>query len=224
MIQKKLCSQVKSLMKHLRMVEKLNQLLKTGTFDKFELLKKDHAKDIDESEWKIKTHKAVKRISHAEAVAKIQPILTALKPLCQKIEMAGSLRRKTPLVADADILILTTSLEWVRIKQVFSTMANIIKSGDSKIEAIVGESKIIGQSGKLELVEEFQVDLTRVDDSWGTALLHYTGSKAYNIQCRAEALKQGYSLNQYGISDKKFDTEKEALNFLGLPFTEPQDR
>jgi DNA polymerase (family 10) len=61
-------------------------------------------------------------------------------------------------------------------------------------------------------------------------LQYFTGSKQHNIDLREFALKQDYSLNEYGIKDTKTgelhtcSTEKEFYNFLGLEYIPPEIR
>ena len=42
-------------------------------------------------------------------------------------------------------------------------------------------------------------------DSYGAAILYFTGSKTFNTQMRAFALGKGYSLNEYGLKKLKDD-------------------
>jgi len=42
-------------------------------------------------------------------------------------------------------------------------------------------------------------------NSYGTALLYFTGSKNFNTQMRNKALKMGYTLSEYGLYEYKFD-------------------
>src|SRR5258708_9434586 len=46
-----------------------------------------------------------------------------------------------------------------------------------------------------------QVDLRVVEPAhYGAALAYFTGSKAHNVRLRALALKQGLTLNEYGLA------------------------
>jgi DNA polymerase (family 10) len=46
-----------------------------------------------------------------------------------------------------------------------------------------------------------QVDLRVVEPQhWGAALQYFTGSKEHNVALRELALKQGWSLNEYGLT------------------------
>ena len=48
------------------------------------------------------------------------------------------------------------------------------------------------------------VDIMFTDEiSWPYSLLHFTGSKEFNIKLRAEAVKKNMKLNEYGLFNKK---------------------
>ena len=64
------------------------------------------------------------------------------------------------------------------------------------------------------------------------AILYFTGSGDFNVRMREDALKQGYTMNEYSIKhtdsgeivDKVFREEKEIFGFLGYDYLEPEDR
>jgi len=66
------------------------------------------------------------------------------------------------------------------------------------------------------------------------ALMHYTGSKTYNIRIRFHAKTLGFKLNQYGLfyirsgkrvkGSEKIRDEKQLCRFLGVTYKEPKDR
>src|SRR3990167_9845894 len=68
--------------------------------------------------------------------------------------------------------------------------------------------------------------------SYGALLQHFTGSKHHNIAIREFALKKGQSVSDYGIYIKKgekkvlkkFATEEEFYNFLGMEWIPPELR
>ena len=74
-----------------------------------------------------------------------------------------------------------------------------------------------------------QVDIRAVpEQSYGAALLYFTGSKAHNIALRALANDRGWKLNEYGLFAGKRRiagvTEQEVYGKLGLAFIEPELR
>ncbi|VVB70862.1 DNA polymerase beta thumb [uncultured archaeon] len=75
------------------------------------------------------------------------------------------------------------------------------------------------------------VDLFLTDtSSLPFALLHHTGDKNYNIIVRNKAKHLGYKLNQYGLFKgdekikKKFKSERQVIEFIGLTYKSPKDR
>ena len=147
-------------------------------------------------------------------------IKSKLKKLKQvnKIEIAGSIRRKKPTIGDIDILI--TSKNPGKVMDFFTKLENV-----SQILA-KGPTK-----SSVRLKEGIQADLRVVDEKiYGAALLYFTGSKQHGIKLRKIAIKKGTKLSEYGIFDKKTNkllagkTEKECYKKLGLKYIEPELR
>src|SRR5262249_45023876 len=74
-----------------------------------------------------------------------------------------------------------------------------------------------------------QVDLRVVPaESFGAALLYFTGSKAHNIELRKLAIDGGMSLNEYGLTRGTkvvaARTEEEVDRALGLEWIPPELR
>jgi len=86
-----------------------------------------------------------------------------------------------------------------------------------------------GTKGSVILKEGMQADLRVVGpESYGAALLYFTGSKAHNVKLRTLATKKGLKINEYGVykSEKRIagETEKEMYKTLGLPYIAPELR
>jgi DNA polymerase (family 10) len=74
-----------------------------------------------------------------------------------------------------------------------------------------------------------QVDIRAVpEQSYGAALLYFTGSKSQNIALRSLANERGWKLNEYGLFAGKRRiagaSETEVYQKLGLAFIEPELR
>jgi len=74
-----------------------------------------------------------------------------------------------------------------------------------------------------------QVDLRVVpEQSYGAALLYFTGSKAHNIEVRKIAVAKKLKINEYGVfkGTKRIAgrTEKEVYACVGLPYIDPEIR
>jgi DNA polymerase (family 10) len=135
-----------------------------------------------------------------------------------KIEVAGSIRRWKETVRDIDIL--TTSKHPEKVMDAFVKLphvSRVLAHGETK-------SSIITDDG-------IQVDLRVVEaDSFGAALLYFTGSKQHNIKMREMAVRAGLKINEYGVfkepEGKRIGgrSEEEMYKALKLPLIPPELR
>ena len=139
---------------------------------------------------------------------KIKNKLKKLKDV-NKIEVAGSLRRKKETIGDIDILI--TSKNSGKVMDFFTKMDDI--------EDVLAK----GPTKASVRLEGIQADLRVLPEkTYGAALLYFTGSKQHNIALRKIAIKKGMKLSEYGLFNKKTNkllagkTEEECYKKLGL--------
>lgn len=138
----------------------------------------------------------------------------------ERVEPAGSMRRGLETVGDVDVL--CSSAKGERVVETFTELPlveRVIAAGGTKASVIVPTREGRG----------FQVDLRVVPkESFGAALLYFTGSKAHNIKLREMAMKRGWKLSEYGLfeGDKMIAgaTEKQVYRKLGLPWIPPEIR
>jgi DNA polymerase (family 10) len=131
--------------------------------------------------------------------------------------VVGSIRRHAPTVKDIDFLIIGDDDTSYNIISSLSKNKNIkvLSSGNKKIMlTYYGKRVDIFFTSKSDLIP---------------ALLHFTGSKIFNIRMRQKAKQLGYTLNQYGLFDNdgnkiKLRNEKSVFKILGFDYKEPQDR
>lgn len=156
------------------------------------------------------------KISTAEQYA--LPLVEYLKNVTdiEKIEIAGSYRRKQETIGDIDILVTCDKCDNVMDKFIhYPQVERVLTKG-------VTRSSVVLKSG-------IQIDLRAVPQkSYGAALHYFTGSKAHNINIRKLAKQHGWKINEYGLFDgEKFlagKTEKDIYKKLGLPYIEPELR
>lgn len=152
----------------------------------------------------------------AEVVA--EDLVSYLEQLegVERVEVAGSFRRRRDTVGDLDIL--------VTCKRDTDVAGHFVDHDD--VNKIVAKgttrSTVILRSG-------LQVDLRVVPEvSFGSALLYFTGSKAHNIALRKMAVDRKLKLNEYGLfrGTKRLAgrTEAEVYEHFGLPYIEPELR
>ncbi len=134
----------------------------------------------------------------------------------QRIEAAGSLRRRRETVGDIDILV--TSSEPEGVAEAFVAMPRV------KEVVVQGPTK-----ATVRLNTGLQVDLRVLEDeTFGAGLLYFTGSKDHNVHLRILALRRGLKINEYGLfrGEERIAgrTEEEMYYGLGLPYIEPEMR
>jgi DNA polymerase beta len=86
-----------------------------------------------------------------------------------------------------------------------------------------GRSKYMGfcivkqSSGSVSTASKKSIIARRIDirfipyNSYGAAILYFTGSKLFNTQMRTWAIGKGYSLNEYGLKKIKDEKQKKIL-------------
>ncbi len=133
-----------------------------------------------------------------------------------RVVAAGSFRRRRETVGDLDILATTAHAAAVGDRLVeYENVALALAHGPTRTTVVL-------RSG-------IQVDLRVVkEESYGAALMYFTGSKAHNIALRNIANNRGWKLNEYGLFDEDQaiggETEEGIYKKLGLQFVPPELR
>lgn len=143
----------------------------------------------------------------------------------ESVTPAGSLRRGKETIGDLDLL-LTLASGHTSQKSVDAVADHILKfPGLDRILAR-GENKV-----SFNLSNGMQVDVRLLDkESFGAALLYFTGSKEHNVALRGRANKMGYTLNEYALATLKGErpvarrTEEEIYTKLKLDWIPPELR
>ena len=165
----------------------------------------------------------------ARAVAR--KIVEELRPACDRIEIAGSLRRGNPAVHDIDLVLLPkTSSEEFSLGG-----SNLL---EELLEHLVQRGSLASVRGK-DKVKCFVATKTGIPidlyvagaETWATLLLIRTGSKEHNIRLAQRARELGMKLRASGdgIEDGhgnmlKVDAEEDVFRILGLPYLAPEER
>jgi DNA polymerase (family 10) len=137
-------------------------------------------------------------------------------PGVQQVEIAGSFRRRRETIGDLDLLVSGGRPEQVmRAFVQYDAVADVLGEGETK--------------SSVRLRTGLQVDLRLVPrESWGAALLYFTGSKEHNIELRRIAIEKGWSLNEYGLTEGEkviaARTEAEVYRALDLDWIPPELR
>ena len=166
----------------------------------------------------------------AELIA--EEVVKMLLPHCERIAVAGSIRRCRPVVNDVDLVLIPNDRN--AIAGVLGKLGRVERSGmqQARVEMPVRMMRKPGEG----ITEVFQgaigVDVYyATPDNFATLLLIRTGSKGNNIRLCTLARKRGWHLaaNGDGLFNGRGervagDTEKSIYQALGIPWQEPWER
>jgi len=158
---------------------------------------------------------AQKRFKLSVAEAEAESLVNFLRG-SGRVVVAGSYRRRRDTVGDLDLVVTATHADAVGDKLVgYENVAEVLAHGRTRTTVVL-------RSG-------IQVDVRAVpEESYGAALLYFTGSKTHNIALRAIAVHRGWKLNEYGLFSGKRRiagaTEEEVYKKLGLAYVPPEMR
>jgi DNA polymerase (family X) len=157
-------------------------------------------------------------LSRAEAIA--GEVLAALRahPASDRVEAAGSLRRRADSVKDLDII--ATASDPKALARTLGEL-ELVESVQSSGDAGARVTTHTGMKIDLKVVEP---------DQFGNVLQHFTGSKAHNVALRENAVRRGLHISEYGILDDETGetlrcaSEEDVYERLGLPWIPPELR
>jgi DNA polymerase (family 10) len=151
---------------------------------------------------------------------KLRAVVEVLRehPASVEVSIAGSARRMRETVRDLDIIATATdaqalvdyfcSLNWV---------VDVAAKGSTK-------ATVVSHDG-------LRFDLRVVPpESYGNLLQHFTGSKHHNVALREDAVRRGFSVSEYSVTEVEsaqehtFATEEDVYRFLGYDWIPPELR
>jgi DNA polymerase (family 10) len=155
-------------------------------------------------------------VAKAELLA--SQISEKIRPLCVRLELVGSIRRKKPVVGDIDFVLVASDGNWTKIVSCFKK-SNVICAGNQLIKV-----------NYLMDGDLFQADFYRAyDKNFGIQQLIRTGSADHNMWLASYALSKGFRLKySEGLhKDEKViacQTEENVFEALDLPYPKPEER
>ncbi len=183
----------------------------------------------------LKSIEAYRRNTERARIGEIDPVIAPLVaalravPGAERVEVAGSYRRRRETVGDIDLLAIAEGDAAAAITEAFVNhpeVDEVTGSGDTR--------------SSVRLRNGLEVDLRVMGpESFGAALLYFTGSKAHNVALRQIALERGWHLTEYGLFEGTGEkgasplssgkvlasrTEEEIYEKLGLQYVEPEMR
>jgi len=160
-------------------------------------------------------------LSLKEAEKTAEQVKTAVAPHCDKLEIAGSIRRQKAKVHDIDFVVIAKSdKEWQKVSEELKRLkAKPNCQGNSVIKALLPCEKGL-----------FKVDFYRAQPStFGIHLLIRTGSADHNMWLAGYAISKGMRLKYSEGLIKEGnaiagETEQGVFEALGLPYSSPPQR
>jgi DNA polymerase (family X) len=125
----------------------------------------------------------------------VEPLLGYLRetPELERLEVAGSYRRRKETIGDIDLLAIASQpIPVMERFRSYPQVDKILNAGDTKSTVVLGSG--------------LQVDLRVVPaECYGAALVYFTGSKEHNVKLRRRAVEKGLRISEYGV----FRSERE---------------
>jgi len=160
-------------------------------------------------------------MEYTKALEIAEKIKAELSPHCERIEIAGSIRRKKPEVKDIEIVAIPKPYEIGLFESGIATIVN-------QWEKVKGElpckytQRILTEGIKLDL-------FFAVHANWGLIYAIRTGSADYSHKVLASTwVKKGYkSIDGHLTWNENrvlVAEEKDLFERIGIPFIEPEKR
>jgi len=129
------------------------------------------------------------RVLLADAERYVEPLVGYLSqcPQLERLEVAGSYRRRVETVGDIDLLATAREAAPVMAHLLaYPQIAQVAMAGDTRSSIVLGNG--------------LQVDLRVVPpDCYGAALVYFTGSKEHNVKLRRRGVERGLRISEYGV-------------------------
>lgn len=159
-------------------------------------------------------------------------VVDLLRPHCERIEIAGSIRREKEICGDIEIVVIPKPYETGLFTSGLASVVNQwekvkgeLEYGKTKYTQRILPASIVGVEGKRVALDLFIADAT----NFGLIYAIRTGSSEYSHKVLAQGwVKKGYKseggfLTQAG---KVYEVPEEIdlFNRIGIPYCEPKNR
>ncbi len=143
--------------------------------------------------------------------------------LCDKVEIAGSVRRRKESIGDVDLLVAAKEKNTAKIMELFCTadgVTEVLAKGATK--------------SSVRLHGALQADLRVVPlEVFGAAWHYFTGSKEHNVHIRQIGIRKGLTISEWGVyegtAEKKgkllaSKTEEDIYKAVDMAYVVPELR
>jgi DNA polymerase (family X) len=154
-------------------------------------------------------------------------ICDQLIPLCDRIEIAGSIRRQEQLCDDIDLVCQCTDKQRAAVRaRCLRANPEIRQSGDCILSIVLNNGiRVQVNFARPTMTELFE----ETPSNWGSIMLCRTGPKEFNQSICLRAGVLGYHWNPfYGIYERNrllaSETEEDIFHILKWRYIEPINR
>lgn len=165
-----------------------------------------------------------KKYPLAEARRIASEVVEELRPFCKRIELAGSIRRKKPMVGDAEILLIPEEYSTGLLENGLASIVNRWPKVKGELE--YGKTKYT----KREHPSGIKLDIFFAEEgNWGAQLAIRTGPAEYSHKVLARGwVRNGFkSEGGYLWKDgKRYEApeEEDLFRLAGVKYVPPEDR
>lgn len=170
------------------------------------------------------------QLERAKAIA--EKIKALLESSCEKVVIAGSIRRQKPEVGDIELLIIPKYVAGVDMLD--AKIKTLIQLDVLDYRLNKRGSAIYGPKNKLlrHVESGIGVDIfSTTEECWPVALVVRTGGKISNMKIATRALERGMRFHAYGRGFTRADgselicqSEADVFRAVGLAYREPWER
>lgn len=181
------------------------------------------------------------QLALAEKLA--EKIIETMRPYCERVEVAGSIRRQKAKVKDIEIVAIPKYEGFIDLlnehpRNLLYDWAMEMKAQKRIQWIMTGTSEIkdcdINPDGRywrgLLVASQIKLDLfLSQPERWGATFLIRTGSQEFNVQMMRAAHKIGYFFANGELHDNTGNVvdlleETEVFRVLGMDYVEPKER
>jgi DNA polymerase/3'-5' exonuclease PolX len=177
-----------------------------------------------------------------QAAAVAQELLDRLRPYCEQMQVAGSIRRLCKEVGDVEILFVpkfeeqkVNLLDVENVSMADRALSKMLEDGTITKRLNAKGQSMWGPQNKFAVhaATGIPVDFfATTPANWWVALVVRTGSKETNLLLTTGANKQNKTLQSYGcgVLDRRTgavevcNSEEDVFRLCQVPFRKPQDR
>jgi DNA polymerase/3'-5' exonuclease PolX len=165
------------------------------------------------------------RLEQAERIA--ERVKAELTPHCERIEIAGSIRRRKPEVGDIEIVCIPAVVRGGLFGDLVERSPGVCRVVD-QWRAIKGKAS--GKYTQRELPDEIKLDVfTATVENWGLIVAIRTGSADYSHNVLAAGwVRRGYvskdGMLHRGDEPVVVREERDLFELIPVPWVEPERR